>query len=167
MKEIDKYGVLKEKLQGICDENNLSYSINNKGYPFLLTIKPLGGMDAQQAMIEGMDDPGETGYISPDASLVFAYRDGDLTYKIAETFTISDKLFNKIKGLFRKMHDMWMQYFYRDVYEHSPCMAPENRSSAQAEASNTVEDEDDADAFADFMDTAEPAEDTEYAEDEE
>ena len=46
-------------------------------------------------------------------------------------------------------------------------MAPENRSSAQAEASNTVEDEDDADAFADFMDTAEPAEDTEYAEDEE
>lgn len=167
MKEIDKYGVLKEKLQGICDENNLSYSINNKGYPFLLTIKPLGGMDAQQAMIEGMDDPGETGYISPDASLVFAYRDGDLTYKIAETFTISDKLFNKIKGLFRKMHDMWMQYFYRDVYEHSPCMAPENRSSAQAETSDTVEDEDDADAFADFMDTAEPAEDPEYGEDEE
>ena len=167
MKEIDKYGVLKEKLQGICNENNLTYNISNKGYPFLLTIKPVGGMDAQQAMIEGMDDPGETGYISPDASLVFAYRDGDLTYKIAETFTISDKLFNKIKGLFRKMHDMWMQYFYRDVYEHSSGMAPENRSSAQAEASAPTDEEDVDDAFADFMDTAEPAEDTEYAEDEE
>lgn len=167
MKEIDKYGVLKEKLQGICNENNLTYNINNKGYPFLLTIKPVGGMDAQQAMIEGMDDPGETGYISPDASLVFAYRDGDLTYKISETWTISANLFNKLKNLFQKLHAMWMQYFYRDVYEHSPHLAPENRSSAQAEDSDTTDDEDGDDAFADFMDTAEPADGTEAGEDEE
>lgn len=157
MNEIGKYGVLKEKLQGICEENNLTYNIQNKGYPFLLVIKPMGGMDAQQAMIEGMDDPGETGYISPDASLVFAYRDGDLTYKISETFTISDKLFNKIKGLFQKLHAMWMQYFYRDVYEHSPGMAPKNRSAGQAEVSDPANGEEDGDPFADFMDEAEPA----------
>lgn len=167
MKEIDKYGVLKEKLQGICNENNLTYNISNKGYPFRMTIKPVGGMDAQQAMIEGMDDPGETGYISPDASLVFAYRDGDLTYKISETWTISANLFNKLKNLFQKLHAMWMQYFYRDVYEHAPGMAPENRSSAQAEASDPADDEDDADAFADFLDTAEPAVDEEETEGEE
>ena len=167
MREIDKYSVLKEKLQGICDENNLTYTIKNKGYPFLLTIKPLGGMDAQQTMMEGMDTPGETGYISPDASLVFAYRDGNLTYKISETFTISDKLFNKIKGLFQKLHDMWLQYFYRDVYEHSPYLAPENRSDSQAEASDPADEEDGADAFADFMADSEPAEDGEEAEDEE
>ena len=57
MREIDKYGVLKEKLQGICEENDLTYSINNEGYPFRMTIKPLGGMDAQQTMLEGMDEP--------------------------------------------------------------------------------------------------------------
>ena len=167
MKEIDKYNVLKEKLQGICDENNLTCSIKNKGYPFLLTIKPLGGMDAQQTMMEGMDTPSATGYISPDATLVFAYRDGDLTYKISETFTISDKLFNKIKGLFRKMHDMWMQYFYRDVHENSPYLAPENGSDSQAEVSALVQEEDATDAFADFMEDSEPAEDGEEAEDEE
>ena len=155
--EIGKYIEIKQKLEKACAENRLTYSIQNKGYPFLLIIKPMGGMAAQQTMIEGMDDASGAGYISPDASLVFAYRDGNLTYKISETFTISDKLFNKIKGLFQKLHDMWMQHFYRDVYEHSPGMAPENRCATQAEASDPADDEDIADAFADFMDTAEPA----------
>ena len=72
-------------------------SIQNK-HPFLLTIKPAGGMDAQQTMMEGMDSGADTGYISSDASLVFAYRDGVLTYKTSETLTIGDALFNKIKN---------------------------------------------------------------------
>ena len=165
--EIGKYTELKEKLSKTCGANGLTYNIQNKGYPFLLIIKPLGGMDAQQTMMEGMDVPSETGYISPDASLVFAYRDGNLTYKISETFTISDKLFNKLKGLFKNLHDMWMQHFYRDVYEHSPYLVPENGSEDQAEASDPTDMEDGADAFADFMDTAEPAVADEDTEDEE
>ena len=164
--EIGKYTEIKQKLEKACAENRLTYSIQNKGYPFLLTIKPMGGMDAQQTMMEGMDDAAGTGYISPDASLVFAYRDGDLTYKISETFTISDKTFNKLKGLFQKLHDMWMQHFFRDVYEHSPGLAPEYRSEEQTQATDPATDED-ADAFADFMGEAEPAEDTETVEDEE
>lgn len=164
--EIGKYTEIKEKLHKACAENSLTYTIQNKGYPFLLIIKPMGGMDAQQAMIEGMEDAGETGYISPDATLVFAYRDGNLTYKISETFTISDKLFNKIKGLFQKLHYMWMQYFYRDVYEHSPYLA-DSRSEDQAEDSDPADEEDGADAFDEFMDTAEPAVDDEDTEDEE
>ena len=165
--EIGKYTEIVQKLSKACGAAGLTYSIQNKGYPFLLIIKPLGGMDAQQTMMEGMDVPGETGYISPDASLVFAYRDGNLTYKISETFTISDKLFNKLKGLFKNLHDMWMQHFYRDVYEHSPYLVPENGSEDQTEASDPTDMEDGADAFADFMDTAEPAEADEDTEDEE
>lgn len=165
--EIGKYTELKEKLAKACDANGLTYSIQNKGYPFLLTIKPMGGMDAQQSMIEGMDDPGDTSYISPDASLVFAFRDGDMVYKISETFTIGDKLFNKIKNLFKEMHSLWMQYFYRDVYEHSPGMAPENRSAGQAEVSVPADGEDAPDPFADFMGESEPDVDEEATEGEE
>ena len=157
MKEIEKYNVLKEKLQGICEENNLTYSIQNRKYPFLMTIKPLGGMDAQQTMMEGMDNAGETGYISPDASLVFAYRDGVLTYKISETFTISDALFTKVKNLFKKLHDLWMMYFFRDAIECG-CDAPDENPSAEPVQEETeAEGEGTADEFADFMDTAEPA----------
>ena len=160
MREIDKYGVLKEKLQGICDENSLAYTIQNR-YPFLMVIKPLGGVDAQQTMLEGMEDAAGSGYISPDASLVFAYRDGDLSYKISETWTISENLFNKLKNLFKKMHFMWMMHFFRDVYEHSPGMIPihDTPAETQDEEDVTAEDEDTADAFAEFLDEAEPADD--------
>lgn len=157
MREIEKYNVLKEKLQGICDKNSLTYSIQNRKHPFLMTIKPLSGMDAQQTMMEGMDNDGETGYISPDASLVFAYRDGVLTYKISETFTISDALFTKIKNLFKNLHNYWMMHFFRDAIE-SGCDAPCENPTADPEPEETAaEYEDTADEFADFMDTAEPA----------
>lgn len=165
MREIDKYNVLKEKLQGICEENDLTYSIQNKKYPFLMTVKPVGGMDAQQTMMEGMDNPGETGYISPDATLVFAYRDGVLTYKISETFTISDSLFSKIKNKFKQLHEMWMQYFYRDVLENGGAPAADADTAEQTEENTTAEGEDTDDPFKDFMDTAEPAVDGEEAED--
>lgn len=117
MREIDFYNQQKEKLSGICDENNLTFSIQNV-YPFLLTIKPAGGMDAQQTMMEGMDSGADTGYISSDAVLVFAFRDGVLTYKTSETWTIGDALFNKLKNIFKKLHLYWMMHFFRDYHEN-------------------------------------------------
>lgn len=170
MREIDHYGVFKEKLQGICDENNLTYSIQNRRYPFVMTIKPVAGVDAQMSMMEQMDDKEDTGYISPDATLVFAYKDGILTYKISETFTISDKLFSKIKNLFKNLHFMWMQYFYRDWIETQAL-----RSDAGAEATATAADlvgaaETEPDAFDEFMaegDNIPPCEDEDEPEDEE
>lgn len=130
MREIDKYGVLKEKLKNICDEHDLVFTIHNQGYPFRMTIKPTGGMDAQQTMMEGMDDANGTGYISPDASLVFVYKDGELSYKISETWTISAALFNKLKNLFMKLRDMWQAHFFRDIHETSPGVAAKTDGAA-------------------------------------
>lgn len=161
MREIDKYNVLKEKLQGICEENNLTYSIQNKKYPFILTIKPLGGLDAQQTMIEGMDNPGDTGYISPDARLVMTCRDGDPIYRTSETFTISANLFNKFKNIFSKMYAMWTQYFFRDITENGGAPTADTAIAEQTEEKAEPEGEDTADPFKDFMDDPEPAEDTE------
>lgn len=169
MREIDKYNVLKEKLKGICEENGLTYSIREKKFPYILTIKPLGGIDALQTMMEGMENPGDTGYISPDASIVFENRDGFLAYKISETFTINDTLFTKIKNLFKNMHILWMMFFFRKATEDAPNDAPTSEddtetADGQAEENCEVEDADTDDAFSDFMADAEPAledEDTE------
>ena len=166
MREIDKYNVLKEKLQGICDENGLTYSIQNKKYPFILTIKPLGGMDAQQTMMEGMENPGDTGYISPDARLVMTCRDGDPIYRISETFTICANLFNKLKNIFIKMYTMWTQYFFRDITENGGAPDADADVAEQTEENTEEEGEDTADVFKGFMDDPEPAEDTEETEDE-
>lgn len=154
MREIDKYNVLKEKLQGICDENNLTYSIQNMSYPFRMIIKPLGGVDAQQTMLEGMDT-GDTGYISPDATLIFATLDGDLSYKISESWTISAKLFDKLKNLFKKMDFMWAHHFHRDVIECGGAPTCDTPTPAQDAENCDAEGEDTDAAFADFMSEAE------------
>lgn len=118
MNEIGKYGVYKEKLQGICDENDLTFSIHNKKYPFFMTVKAISGLDEQMSMMEEAGESSETGYISPEAVIVFAYKDGDLTYKMSETINISDSLFNKIKNLFKKMYACYMAYYFRDRTEN-------------------------------------------------
>ena len=155
MNEISKYGVYKEKLQGICDENNLTFSIQNKKYPFYMTVKPITGVDAQMSMLED-EDTGETGYISPEAIIVFAYKDGDLAYKMAETINISDSLFNKIKNLFKKLYSCWVQYYFRDRTENScgdtPCAECDATDKTEAEnATYTADGAEDEDAFGEFF----------------
>ena len=102
--ELVKFQSYKKKLQGCCDENNLIFKFNRDRYPMSLTIKPGGGLDGQMSMMED----GESGYMSPDAYLVFVYEDGALIWRTSETFTISDTLFF-----------CWWQYFYRDLMERS------------------------------------------------
>lgn len=151
MNELNQYGVYKEKLQGICDENNLTFSIQNKKYPFFMTVKPLSGVDAQMTMLEG-EDTGDTGYISPEAIIVFAYKDGDLTYKMSDTINISDALFNKIKNLFKKLYSYWVQYYFRDRTENMENACKDNDEPAATEdAPYTAPDAADADAFDEFF----------------
>ena len=151
MNEIGKYGVYKEKLQGICDENNLTFSIQNKKYPFFMTVKPISGMDAQISMLEN-EDTGDTGYISPEAIIVFAYKDGELTYKMSETINISDALFNKIKNLFKKLHTCWMQYYFRDRTENQECSCAYPEPEVSEDAPYTADEVTEADAFGAFFD---------------
>lgn len=163
MNEIGKYGVFKEKLQGICDENNLSFAIHNKKYPFYMTVRPISGMDAQMSMMEEMEESSETGYISPEAVIVFAYKDGDLAYKMSETINISDALFNKIKNLFKKMYACYMAYYFRDRTENccgdTESTPADTESVATDTAEPTLDTEDGAvvepDEFAEFFDSGE------------
>lgn len=113
MSEISKFEAYKKKLDGICDENNLVSKFACRDYPITLTIKPLTGMDEQLSMLEDEEE----NYISPDASLVFAMIDGNVSYRISQTFTISDTLFSKLKNLFKHMHSCWVQYFFRNLIE--------------------------------------------------
>ena len=161
MNEIGKYGVYKEKLQGICDENDLTFTIHNKKYPFFMTVKAISGMDAQMTMMEDAGDSNETGYISPEAVIVFAYKDGDLTYKMSETINISDSLFNKIKNLFKKMYSCYMAYYFRDRTENC-CGDTENTpvdtETGAVDTETPVSDTEDGavvepDEFADFFDS--------------
>lgn len=112
MNEMDKLGVLEKKLGGVCDKNDLIYKFRHDHYPIMLTIRPAGGMDNQMSMLESTEAD-EGNYTSPDAYIMFAFKDGDLIYRTSKTFTIPDSLFAKVKNLFKKMHALYCQYVHR------------------------------------------------------
>lgn len=114
MSEISKFSAYKKKLEGVCDENNLVFRFRNTEYPISLTILPSSGVEEQMDLLA---DTSDKGTISPDARLVFYYKDGELLYKISETFTIGEALFAKLRNLYKNMHATWLQYFFRNLIE--------------------------------------------------
>jgi hypothetical protein len=113
--EYFKYGSYKKKLQNICEENDLIFRFSHESYPITLTVSPNPEKADQIGMAEVIG--GDEYPDSPNASLVFAFIDGSLTYRMSETFTIGDALFSKIKNLYKNMHSLWLQFFFREVIE--------------------------------------------------
>ena len=113
MSEISNYEAYKKKMQGLCDEHNLIFKFEKSKYPVTLTIKPTETDDAQLTLLPDMNEK----EISPDAFLMFEFKDGAITYKTSKEFVISETLFNKIKNLFKNMHSCWMQHFFRNIIE--------------------------------------------------
>lgn len=142
MTEMDKLSVLKKKLRGICDENELIYELKCKKYPISLTIKPAQNMDAQLSMMEAAEDKGFT---SPNARLMFEMKDGDLLYKISEKLAISDALFGKIKNIFKKIAIFYTQAAHRTSVEYNLSTLPEvpedDEGMSAEEMADTVEQE--------------------------
>lgn len=111
MSEITKYEAQKKKLDGLCEEHDLTYRIRKDTYPITLTIRPIQGVAEQLSLLEKTE--GED-YISPNASMKWLFSDGELTSKVeGGTFTISKNLRTKIENIFLKMISFWQQYFFR------------------------------------------------------
>lgn len=165
MSEISMYEAQKKKLQGLCDEHDLTYRFIKDAYPIQLIIKPIQGMDAQITMLEAVED---TGYISPEASMTWIFRDGVLETKVTGgTFTISKTLRTKIESVLTKMINYWQQYFFRDVLEKNALRTGLMPVIDEADASEEVEDDLD-DMPGDVLDDADDAaESADMAEDEE
>lgn len=145
MSEISKFQAYKKKLYGVCNENNLVFRFRQKEYPTTLTILPCSGVEEQ---MDFLSDPSDTSNTSPDARLVFYYKDGELLYKISDTFIITDALFAKLKNLYKNMVFYWNMYFFRNVIERH----------AIEEGAMPVIDEDDADDAPELPPQAEPLE---------
>ena len=115
MSEISMYEAQKKKMEGLCDEHDLTFRFQKDTYPLIFTIKPAGGIGMQMSMLENVE---EVGYRSPDASMTWIFEDGNLQTKVTGgTFTISKTLRTKIENILIKMITYWQQYFFRDVIE--------------------------------------------------
>lgn len=160
LSESARFAVYREKLKGICEANNLSYVFVKNAYPIKLIIRPLGGVGEQMSMLE---EATEDNYISPGTSILFTVKDGNLTYRMSKTFTISDTLFNKIKNIFKNMHYLWLQFFFRELVEGGKLAAlgykmpdiPESASEPdlppEAEPLEEVEDDEEDEPTSDEL----------------
>lgn len=117
MSEISMYDAQKKKMEGLCEEHDLTFRFQKDTYPLIFTIKPTGGIGAQMSMLENVE---EVGYRSPDASMTWIFEDGNLQTKVTGgTFTISKTLRTKIENILIKMITYWQQYFFRDVIQRN------------------------------------------------
>lgn len=114
MSESAKYDAQMKKLEGLCEEHDLTFRFNHNSYPITLVIRPAQGMGQQLSMLENADS---RDYISPDASMVIYRKDGELAMKISGTFTLPESLRSKLKNLYIKLSDFWLQYFHRDIMQ--------------------------------------------------
>lgn len=65
MSEKDKFESQKKKLDGLCEEHNLSYRLELNKYPMTLTLRPLQGMFEQLSMLDSAENGADR--ISQDA----------------------------------------------------------------------------------------------------
>lgn len=158
MSEISKYEAQKKKLEGLCEEHDLTYRVRKEAYPITLTIRPIQGVGEQMSLLEKTD--GED-YISPDAVMKWIFADGELTSRVeGGTFTISKTLRSKIENIFLKMIGFWQQYFFRDIIERGslrkgamPVIDEGEAEDIEPEPSDAPEDEMDDDfvSYDDYL----------------
>lgn len=123
MSEISMYQVQAHKMQKLCTEHDLVYCFQKNTYPITFTIAPEQGMEAQESMLENVE---EAGYRSPDASMTWILHDGVLETRVqGGTFAISKPLRTKIEGILTKMITYWQQYFFRSTIESQKSAAEE------------------------------------------
>lgn len=138
MSELSKFEAYKKKLQGVCEEHNLTFRFSQHRYPITMTIRPVNGLEGQLSLLE---DSGGADYINPDAKLVFAYNEeGEITWQTSETFTIDDALHSKLKALFRNLTFRWLQYFHRDLMTHGNLRADQLPQEYEEDADRGLPD---------------------------
>lgn len=157
MSEISMYEAQKKKMEGLCNEHELTFRFQKDTYPMIFTVKSTGGVGAQMSMMENVE---EVGYRSPDASMTWIFEDGNLQTKVTGgTFTISKTLRTKIENILIKMITYWQQYFFRDVIQRDAL-----KDGMQPEIDES--DANDTDVVSDGVDLPEGAEPLEAYEDE-
>ncbi len=115
MNAVAKYESYEKKLQGICDENNLVYTISKRSNPFMLVVRPSSERYDQTSLVDAKD---QKTYTSEDASLCIFYREsGDEkpSYKFSNDFAMGEALLGKLKNLFANLHKQYMRFFFDEI----------------------------------------------------
>ena len=100
---------LQEKILKICQENKLEIDIKLTKFPVVATIRP--NLEERDQLRFDMQDMDETNnFVNGEISLVF---DEELTMTVLNDFRIEDSLLNRIKGMVKKLHYIFLQIYFK------------------------------------------------------
>lgn len=151
------FNSIDDKLVELLNDNQLVRRFNPDHYPITLTISPDISPEAQMTMYSMAED----GASSRDAKLVFSFPVGEIGIRIVGRLIISDALMNKIKGLAKKMHYLYLQAQFAMLNEQGVAFPrvlpieedePEEDEDAAADVDGNTEEGGD---FGDFFDDEE------------
>jgi hypothetical protein len=98
---------LQEKLDKLCEDNDLEYSFSKEDFPIIFTFRPMWEKAAQMRL-----DLGESELTTdPDARIELVFGD-ELTLRSFGDFVIDDDQLNKIKNMAKKIHYLYLQLFF-------------------------------------------------------
>ena len=168
MNYFKEFEAVATKLNELLAENMLTYKFSTAAFPITLTIMPDASMDAQMSMYEQSDD----GVSSNDAKLVYSFKVNEIAVRVYGRLIITEALMNKIKGLAKKMHYVWLQcYFAESISTDTTKGASVAEDTDDTDDTEPVDDfsgfYDDEDEDLDIKDTDDTEDLDEYDEDEE
>lgn len=114
--EYSNYQELTSKLKSLLYTMGLRFELST-GDPITMTITPEENNQDQLSMID--ED-----CVPVDSRIVFEFQDGEMYMSIFGAMQISDAMLNKVRGLCKKLHYAYLQWYF--VYNTCRDMAARN-----------------------------------------
>lgn len=100
-----------EKLEKLCESNDLKFSIKKSTFPIRFIIEPmLTNADPSQLTLDGADSDVEE---KNEISMEFVFAE-ELIVKFIGDFVIDDETLSKLKNQAKKLHYIHLQMWFRD-----------------------------------------------------
>lgn len=104
-----EFADMQDKLLKVCKDNKLDIHIHYTEFPIVASIKPdLEDTDQLSFDIPRKDEV--TNFVNGEIKFVF---DDELTMTVLNDFKIEDNLLNKIKGMVKKLHYIYLQIYFK------------------------------------------------------
>lgn len=100
---------LQDKIYKVAEENKLEISVEFTKFPIVAKIRPNLEERDQMKMDFGEMDK-NSNFVNGEIKLVF---DDELTMTVLNDFKIEDSLLNKIKGMIKKLHYIYLQIYFK------------------------------------------------------
>lgn len=100
---------LKDKIEKLCNDNDLEFTFESSKFPIIATIRP-NEESRNQLTIDFGDEEETINFVNGEIQFIFA---DELTVKVLNDFRIEDGLLNRIKNQVKKLHYIYLQMYFK------------------------------------------------------